>query len=301
VTITAQHIQVHRSSNGTVAGELTAVSGGWGMRQVSAAASDRSFFVAASKQGLCPVSEFLEFTVTGSGSITGLHQVGSPITGMVENLAASPGGTRLAYSTICETMTSSVWALHVMDIATGAVSTWTNSASASGVANVAYGGLTALGWTGNGTSLSLSYQWQPSQAAFADVAVVELDPNGGSGTVQAHSHVVWHQDTTCRPCVYAAWLSPDGTSLTAGALALGSDQMAVLERLALPSGRVADVLFRTKNKNTGAGIWTPPAWTDSTGTYWLVLADAETQLGWVDQGQFHPLQPASSVGEGAAW
>jgi hypothetical protein len=296
--ITAQQIQVHATSNDAVTGAVSGPGRGWLLRQVSAAADDRTFFVAEAATGpsLCPADKFLEFTVTSAGRITDLHQVGVQVKGMVEGMAASPGGTRLAYSTICESMTSSVWSLHVMDLSSGTVSSWTNAASAAGAANVAYGGLQTLGWTDNGRSLSLSYQWLPSQANFSAVAVASLDPDSGSGTVQAHSRVVWHQNENCRTCVYEAWLSPAGTSLTAEALGVTVD----LERLALPSGRVTDVLFRTKDKVTGAGIWTPPAWPDSSGTYWLVLANAETDLGWVSQGQFHPLQPVGSA-EGVAW
>src|ERR1700758_4632508 len=48
-------------------------------------------------------------------------------------------------------------------------------------------------------------------------------------------------------------------------------------RLALPTGRVTAVLFRATG--TGAGTPEPPAWGDSSGTYWLVYAG--THLGWV--------------------
>jgi hypothetical protein len=67
----------------------------------------------------------------------------------------------------------------------------------------------------------------------------------------------------------------------------------------LPAGRVTAVLFRAKTPKTAAGIWEGPAWTDSSGTYWLLAAG--NQLGWVRQGQFHPLQPASSVTDAAWW
>jgi len=256
---------------------------------------------SASNQGLCPTDRFLEFGVTDSGVPTGLRQVGVHVSGMIGPLAASPDGTRLAYTTVCSTLANPgpTWVLHVMDLASGAVSTWTNAVTAATPADVAQGGV--LAWTADGRSLSFAYQWMPAQVNFADEAVVVVNVDSGSGTLQAHSRLVWHQDSHCAPgpCVYSAWIRPDGKALLAeafgGANAPGT---FMLEHLSLPAGRVTTVLFRAKTVSTGVGIWEMPAWTDSSGTYWLLFVG--NQLGWVRQGQFHPLQPASSV-EVAAW
>jgi hypothetical protein len=296
----APQVEVHKSSDGKVTGTLPAPSQ-WHIESIAAAASDRTFFVAESKQGLCPADRFLEFGITGSGVPTGLHQVGTDASGMIGPLAASPDGTRLAYTTVCTTPAhpGPAWVLHVMDLASGAVSTWTNAVTGATPADVAQGGV--LAWTADGRSLSFAYQWVPSQAAFADEAVVLVDAGSGSGTLQARSRLVWHQSTRCRPgsCVYSAWIDPDGKTLLAeafgGANAPGT---FVLEHLSLPAGRVTAVLFGAKTPKTAAGIWEGPAWTDSSGTYWLLAAGH--QFGWVRQGQFHPLQPASSVID-AAW
>jgi hypothetical protein len=294
------HVEVHKSSDGAVTGTLHAPSG-WRIEAISAAADDRTFFVAESKQGLCPTDRFLEFGVTDSGVPTGLRQVGVYVSGMIGPLAASPGGTRLAYTTVCSTLANPgpTWVLHVMDLASGAVSTWTNAVTTATPADVAQGGV--LGWTADGRSLSFAYQWMPAQANVADEAVVVVNVDSGAGTLQAHSRLVWHQDKHCAPgpCVYSAWISPDGKALLAeafgGANAPGT---FMLEHLSLPTGRVTTVAFRAKTVSTGVGIWEMPAWTDSSGTYWLLFVGSH--LGWVRQGQFHPLQPASSV-EVAAW
>ncbi len=295
----APQVEVHNSSDGAVTGTLPAPAQ-WRMEGISAAASDRTFFVAESRQGLCPADRFLEFGVTGSGVPAGLHQVGVDASGMLGPLAASPDGTRLAYTTVCSTPANPgpTWVLHVMDLASGAVSTWTNAVTTATPADVAQGGVPA--WTADGRSLSFGYQWVPSQAAFGDEAVVLVNVDSGSGTLQAHSRLVWHQSVRCSPgsCVYSAWISPDGKALLAeafgGANAPGT---FVLEHLSLPAGRVTAVLFRAKTPKTAAGIWEGPAWTDSLGTYWLLAAG--NQFGWVRQGQFHPLQPASSVADAA--
>ncbi len=98
---------------------------------MSAAAGDRTFFVAESAigsngTGTCPTDRFLRFGVTGSGAITAPRLVGVQVKGMVFALSVSPDGTRLAYSTDCTTDVQSdpVWALHVMDLASGVVSAW---------------------------------------------------------------------------------------------------------------------------------------------------------------------------------
>jgi hypothetical protein len=294
-------LEVHNSSDGTITGTLRAPTR-WRINSVSAAGGDRTFFVAESAPGLCPADRFLAFGVTDSGVPAGLHQVGVDASGLLGGLAASPDGTRLAYVTDCSTPANPgpTLLLHVMDLASGAVSTWTNAVRAATPADVAQSGV--LAWTADGGSLSYAYQWRPSQSAFADEAVVLVNVGSGSGTVQAHSRLVWHQSTRCWPgsCVYSAWISPDGKSLLAEAFgaATGYPGTFVLEHLSWPAGRVTAVLFRAKTPKVSAGIWEGPAWTDSSGTYWLLAVG--NQLGWVRQGQFHPLQPASSVAD-AAW
>jgi hypothetical protein len=297
-------VEVHRTSNGAVTGTIPAPSQ-WTIEGISAAANDRTFFLAEQHGQIssCPTDRFVEFSITSNGVPTGLHQVGSDATGMVGSLTASPDGSRLAYTTVCNTVArpGPTWVLHVMNLPSGKVSTWTSSPKASGTANVTEAGNQALAWTANGRELSFAYQWQPSQANYADMSVVLVNPDSGSGTLQAHSRLIWHQNSHCGPssCVFNAWISPDGTSLLAEALSASSKPLA-LEHLSLPAGRVTSVLFRTTVPNTGAGIWEPPAYLDGSDTYWLVCANAETELGWVRQGQFHPLQSLRTV-EQAAW
>lgn len=298
-------VEVHRSSDGAVTGTLLSPSG-WRIQAISAAASDRTFFVAEqSGSGTCPADRFLEFSVTGTGTLTGLHQAGGRVMGMIGSLAASPDGIRLAYTTVCSTPANPgpVWVLHVMHLASGAVSSWTSATTAVGTSNVAEAGDDALAWTADGRSLSFAYQWMASQAYFQDMAVVVVNTDSGSGTLQAHSRLLWHQDSHCAPgpCLFNAWISPDGTGLAAEALSGANAPNALaltLERLTLPAGRVTTVLFRTTVMGTGVGIPEPSAWGDSSGTYWLVYVG--THLGWVRQGQFHSLQLAGSS-EAATW
>jgi hypothetical protein len=195
-----------------------------------------------------------------------------------------------------------VWIVHVIDLASGAVTTWTNAVTAAKVADVAEINGDSLAWTADGRSLSVTYQWMPSAANEADLAVLLLNPGGGGGTLQAHGRVVWHQGRGCVRCVHDAWISPDGHYLvaaaTAGTGAPGAYRM-VLERITLPTGRVAAILFGTTvvTRMVG-GVPALPLWGDGSGRYWLVYAG--TRLGWVTDGQFRPLQPLDSV-YAAAW
>jgi len=305
-------VAVHRTSDGAVTSMLPSAPG-WRIEVISAAADDRTFFVAESMEGqngtgTCPADRFLRFGVTSTGALTGQRGVDAHMhpSGTIGGLTASPDGTRLAYTTVCSTLASPGpdWVLHVLDVASGVVSTWTNAATAAGFANVAEAGDEALAWTADGRSLSFAYQWKASQAFYQDTAVVVVNTDSGSGTLQAHSRLVWHQDSRCAPgpCAFSAWISPDGTSLTAEALggagARPGGLAFSLESIALPSGRVTTVLFRTTVLSTGVGIPEPPAWGDSSGTYWIVSEG--TSLGWVTHGQFHRIQPLGTV-QAAAW
>jgi hypothetical protein len=294
--------EVHRTSDGSVTGTVPATPG-WYPGDIAAAADDRTFYLAEGKignnsTGTCPSSRILEFGITSAGAVTGLHQVGVRVTGVISSLTASPDQTRLAYTTVCTTHASPLpdWVLHVMDLPSGTVSTWTSPAAATGTH--------ALAWTADGRSLSFAYQWQSSQANFEDLSVVLVNTDSGSGTLTAHSRLIWHQNGHCEPgaCVFDAWISPDGHSLTGEALggpgAAKGGLLFSLERIALPSGQVSTVLFRTTAMGTGVGIPEPPAWADSSGTYWITTEGSS--LGWVSDGRFHRMQATGSL-QSVAW
>jgi len=301
-TAAPPRVQVHRSRDAEVTGMLLSPPG-WRIQEVSAAADDRTFVVAESGLGTCPADRFFRFSVMGTGALTGLRQVAALADGMVEALAVSPDGTRLAFVSVCTTLAhpGPVWILHVIDLASGAVTTWTNAVTAADPGDVAEINGDSLAWTADGRSLSVAYQWMPYAVNQADLAVLLLNPSGGSGTLQAHGRLVWHQVRGCVRCVSDAWISPDGRYLvaaaTAGAIGPGAYRL-VLERIALPAGRVAAVLFSTTIVSRVNGIPALPLWGDGSGKYWLVYAG--TRLGWVSDGQFHPLQPLGSV-YAAAW
>jgi hypothetical protein len=95
-------VQVHRSSDGAVTGTRLSPPG-WRVREVSAAADDRTCLVAETGLGSCPGDRFFRFSVTGTGALFGLHQVAARADGLVEALAVSPDGTRVAFVSVCTT------------------------------------------------------------------------------------------------------------------------------------------------------------------------------------------------------
>jgi hypothetical protein len=182
-----QQIEVHRTSDGTLSSAR-----GWNFGSMSAAASDRTFFVpetpAENSINSCPADRFLRFSVTATGRVTDPRQVGAQVNGTELTLAASPDGTRLACYACCGA--STVWGLHVMNLASGAVSTWTStwtgSVNTTGPADVSGPG--QLAWTGDGRSLALGYEWKgSSQACEAYQAVLLLNIGSGSARRSART------------------------------------------------------------------------------------------------------------------
>jgi hypothetical protein len=300
-------VEVHRTSDGAITSTLP-LSPRWRIEEMSAAAGDRTFFVAESAigsngTGTCPTDRFLRFGVTGSGTITAPRLVGVQVKGMVFALSVSPDGTRLAYSTDCmDVQSDPVWALHVMDLASGVVSTWANAVTTTIRTDVAE--IASLAWTANGRSLSVDYEWRTLATYAAGQAMMLLNTDSGAGTLQAHGRVIWQQSTGCTTCVYDALISPDGTSLIAstskytGGLSDHETFDTSLVRISLPADRVTGALFRTTMMSPTNGVAGVALWPDTSGTYWIVQQGSS--LGWVSDGQFHRMQPFGTVQQ-AAW
>jgi hypothetical protein len=303
-----QQVEVHKTSDGAVTGTLRATHG-WYIGDVSATADDRVFFAAETPianpghPDLCPANRFLRFGITAAGAVTGLRQVGAQANGMDLSLAASPDGTRLAYYTYCGG--SLAWTLHVITLTSGAISSWTSAwiSSVNTTSPADVSGPEGLAWTADGRSLALGYQWKGASAAYDQYqAVLLLNIGSGSGPVQDHSHVLWHQDPSCTTsCVYSAVISPDGTSLIASVtktIRPGNEYDMSIDRLSPQTGQVTGVLYRTTALTRVMGVPSLTLSGDSSGTYWLVQEGGS--LGWSSDGQFHWLQPYGTIQE-VAW
>jgi hypothetical protein len=307
--------QVRRTSDGHVTATVPALPTGWILgRSVSVTADDRTFTVAAWTITACPSStptqtRFYQFTVTSTGRVTGLRTVGKPVVGdLVSEFAASPDGTKVAYAQQgCAAPASAVLyagAIHVMNLASGAVRSWHNTVSAATPARVTTQ-IGALSWTASGRTLVADYQWKLTDAP-GGLAVLGLDATSSGGSLQAHSHLLFSQVDHCTVCVYTALTSSDGSTLTVAAASSVPPQSAhpripryrlnVL-RLSLVTGQPSGILYRSaagSGPADGGGL-VPVLSADAQTLHWF-LVDNPEQFGWISGGKQVPLPIKAKAG-----
>jgi hypothetical protein len=307
--------QVRRTSDGQVTATLPALPAGWVLGgSVSVTADDHTFTVAAATITACPSStpaqtRFYQFTVTSTGHVTGLRAVGKPVTGeAVSEFAASPDGTEVAYAQqgcpAAASAASYAGVIHVMNLASGAVRSWHNTASAATPARVTTQ-IGALSWTASGRTLVADYQWKLTDAP-GGLAVLGLDATSSGGSLQAHSHLLFSQVDHCTVCVYTALTSSDGSTLTAAAASSAPRQrqhpgmpryrMNVL-RLSLATGQPSSILYRSAvgNGPPDEGGFVPVLSADGQGQHWFLINDPE-QFGWISGGKLVPLPIKAKAG-----
>jgi hypothetical protein len=245
-------IQVRRTADGTVTGSdpLPGHDNHWS-DDLTAEASDRAFYIASAPvcaprtMKATSQARFYRITINGSGRISGIHPVGSPVRDLVSSLSVSPDGSQLAYTVIpsCGSPASSQLraGIHVMNLSTGAVRTWQNTAASPGPSQVTeFDG--DLSWTPDGRTVIALYSWGSlarRQADHSGISVLGLDTAGPGGSLQASSRVLFSQDDSCASCIRQAIAGPAG-SLTAVELSRGR-QLVV--RILLPPGHAPAVLY----------------------------------------------------------
>lgn len=322
-------LYVHRTSTGAVTASAsvpgTLPQGGY----VTADASDRAFYIATAPCTTADtVSRFYRATLTDSGQISGIATVGQRIPGTVTDLAISPDGSRIAYSLqtgACmnpKTLPVPQGTVHIMDLATGAVSTWQNTATPSIPAQVArqlaerarqlsQRGMHAanaaevtsvtndvggLSWTADGRTLIVDERWEIPTLG-TDLAVYGLDTANGGGSLQANSRLLWSQDYKCVTCVVDVLAGP-GDTLTAAEIRATGKQQTLLRivRIPLAAGR-APILLWSELSPTPGSYDNTGIFTDSSGQ-WVIawpLADTgspswqQDRAGWISGGKLHPL------------
>jgi hypothetical protein len=310
-----QAVQVRRTSDGQVTGTVPALPAGWILgRSVSVTADDRTFTVAASTIIGCPSStptqtRFYQFSVTSTGHVTGLRAVGKPVTGdLVSEFAASPDGIRVAYAQQgCAAPASAVLyggAIHIMNLASGAVRSWHNTVSAATPARVTTQ-IGALSWTASGRTLVADYHWKLTDAP-GGLAILGLDATSSGGSLQAHSHLLFTQGDHCTVCVYTALTNSDGSTLTAAAAASAPPQSAhpripryrlYVLRLSLVTGQPSGILYRSaagSGPADGGGL-VPVLSADGQTQHWFLVNNPE-QFGWISGGKLVPLPIKAKAG-----
>jgi hypothetical protein len=307
--------QVRRTSDGHVTATVPALPAGWILgRSVSVTADDRTFTVAASTITVCPSStptqtRFYQFTVTGTGRVTGLRAVGKPVVGdMVSEFAASPDGTKVAYAQQgCAAPASAILyagVIHVMNLASGAIRSWHNTVSAATPARVTTQ-IGALSWTASGRTLVADYQWKLTDAP-GGLAVLGLDATSSGGSLQAHSHLLFSQGDHCTVCVYTALTGSDGSTLTAAAAGSAPPQSShprtprhrlYVLQLSLVTGQPSGILYRSAASAGPAdeGGLVPVLSADGQAQHWFLVNNPE-QFGWISGGKLVPLPIKAKAG-----
>jgi hypothetical protein len=272
----------------------------------TADASDRAFFAALFPcTTATTVSRLVRIAITDSGKISGIATVGSPIRGMVTDLALSPDGKQMAYTQ--NTPRSCIYtrgavmprpqdAVHIMDLATGTVRTWQNTPTA---ARDDVGGLS---WMPDGRTLIVNDPWSVNGLSGAhELSVFGLDTASNGGSLPAHSRLLWHQDASCTTCALQALAGP-GDSLTAVEVKQAGTQQTrqLIVRIPLAARRPPTVLYSTLSptpiSDSQAFIFADPSgkWVITWGLYdgfkpgWQ--AD---RAGWISGGQRHLLPGAN--------
>jgi hypothetical protein len=326
-------LDVHRTADGAVTA-TTRLPGGDITQDayLTAGASDRAFYVAdfPGCTTAITVSRFYRIAITGAGRISGVSTVGSPVQGLVTDLAVSPDGSQMAYTLgqyeRCQgqTYTSSSRdrvrrqpmvtrpqdVVYVMDLSTGTVRTWQNTATAATPARVRYvdGGLS---WAPDGRTLVVNYEWaDQSLPTESNLAVLGLDTASGGGSLQAHSRVLLHQDLNCVTCVWEALAGP-GDSLTAAEAQPAGQRLTrqLIVRIPLTRGGAPTVLYRALS-HTPIADDTAIMFADPSGRWMITwpLYDADEpgwaalRAGWISGGKLYRLPgPTMQLGNAVAW
>jgi hypothetical protein len=244
--------------------------------------------------------------------------MGQLITGeYASEFAVSPDGTQVAYAEQgCPAAPSAMvdaGVIHIMNLTSGAVRSWHNTASAATPARVT-SQIGALSWTGNGRTLVADYEWKVAQspADLAVLAVLGLDATSSGGSLQAHSHVLFSQGDHCTVCVYTALTSADGSSLTAVVGTSAPPQSShpgtpwhrlFVLQLSLSTGQPSGILYRSApsiGPDDDGGL-VPVLSADGQVQPWFLVNDPE-HFGWISGGKLVPLPIKAGAGlVGIGW
>jgi hypothetical protein len=293
-------VQVRRTADGAVTGSqaLPGHNDHWS-DYLTADASDRAFYIASSPSCSWPSlkatsqARFYRIAITGAGRISGIYPVGSPVGDLVLSLAVSPDGSQLAYTTLpsCGGPGNSQLRteIHVMNLSTGAVRTWQNTATAPGPSQVTqFDG--DLSWTPDGQTVIAMYSWgnltrkQPDQSG---ISVLGLDTAGPGGSLQASSHVLFSQDYSCASCVRQAIAGPAGSLI---GVELSQTRQLVV-RIPFTPGQAPTVLYSapappTRLLGSDAAVVADPSgrWVITWPPYDGGTVPGGLLAGWIQDG-----------------
>jgi hypothetical protein len=311
-------LQVRRTADGAVTATVRSpVDSG----VIAAATTARAFFVAGVPNctTALAVSKVYRITITDSGQISGMTVVGAPIHGMISEWAVSPAGSQIAYTLAktprCNNHSSPAPAtllpqdvVRVMNLSTGSVQTWQNTVVADNPTQVQ--AVSGLSWAPDGRTLVVEYQWAAQTAPLAagqNLAALGLDTTSGGGSLQTHSHLLWHQDENCVTCVLRVLAGPDDTLTVDETQPVTRQQgRQLIVRIPVAGGSPAimySALGPTPTRTVATAIYA-----DSSGRWVIAVPSTDlskstwpgTRAGWISHGKLHPL-PGTNAQNGIAW
>jgi hypothetical protein len=307
-------VEVRRTAGGTVTGSgiLPGNTYRWS-DDLTAEASDRAFYIAnepaCARPSLKATSQarIYRITITGSGRISGIHAVGSPVPYMVSSLAISPDGSQLAYTALssCGGAGSSQLRseIHVMNLSTDAIRTWQNTVTSPGPSQVTdFDG--DLSWTPDGQTVIAMYNWGSLTGGHPDqsgIAVLGLDTAGPGGSLQASSRVLLSKNDSCATCIRIrqAIAGPAG-SLTVIELSQTRQQVV---RVPFNPGQAPTVLYSAAARparplGSDAAVFTDPSgrWVITWPPYDGGTVPGGLLAGWIRDGTLISLPGTALTG-----
>ena len=208
---------------------------------VAAAGDDHTFVLAARETGAVG---FFELRLRPDGREESLSPLFTLPTRTVPMFAVSPDASLLAYTTGT--------GIETVSLAAGTGRSWA----------VADGQTFSLSWAGDTT---LAFEWQVSSSSGAQPAGagLRLLDIAAPGTLIRASRLLIPYCLSAQVCVVAPLISPDGSTVIATSLALGTGVTTTVEeysaRTGRPLGAVSPAVTTPRGNQACDPLWTDPS------------------------------------------
>jgi hypothetical protein len=289
---------------------------------VGVTSADGVFYIVGADAS---VDKIYRFRLTSAGQVTGLAQVKvqGKLTGAIHAIAASPDGTKLAYTV--DTGSNESAPITVISLPSGVQHTWRGGLNRPGYHTLV---ITSMSWMGGDENLAFTGLWCQGFHAgdsacvnasggirqFTEVRALNLAVDGHS---LGQTKVLLRQSSSV-PFIAAAAMSPDGATIAAVVLSgpvKYSNPGTVPSHLAVrqfsaATGRPTSTLYQRPTGPTYDWFLTP----DGTGRYFLLDGAAvynggngppslqnKGYNGLLASGKLINLPPHSGLVWGQAW